>query len=137
MEQIRLEQYDSTAKQHGRNPRHMGAPDTFDGHAKITGPCGDTMEFWLCVDQNKIQKVSFITDGCASSRACGSMTACLAESKTIKEAQNITSKHILDALDNLPRDHWHCALLSANTLSAACDDYLLKQHTQGGNKIGK
>ncbi len=28
-------------------PRNYGPLDCFDVHARITGPCGDTMEFWL------------------------------------------------------------------------------------------
>jgi nitrogen fixation NifU-like protein len=116
-----------TARRHAEAPHNRGPLDAFNGHAKITGPCGDTMEFWLQTDQDIIKKVSFITTGCDPSLAAGSMTTCLAEGKTIEEAKAITQKDILDALDGLPEDHQHCALLAANTLAAACDDYLIKQ----------
>jgi len=108
----------------------MGPMDSFSGHARITGPCGDTMEFWILVDEDKIRKVSFITDGCDPSKACGSMTTCMAEGKTIARAKQISQQDVLNALDGLPEDHEHCALLATNTLKAACDDYILKEKSR-------
>jgi len=120
----------STAKKHADAPHHMGPMDSFSGHARITGPCGDTMEFWILVDEDKIRKVSFITDGCDPSKACGSMTTCMAEGKTIARAKQISQQDVLNALDGLPEDHEHCALLATNTLKAACDDYILKEKSR-------
>jgi NifU-like protein involved in Fe-S cluster formation len=51
------------------------------------------------------------------------MTTCLAEEKTDEEARAVNQKAVLDALGGLPDDHHHCALLTANTLAAACDDF--------------
>ncbi len=126
MEIIRLDELYLTAMEHADDPRNMGPLDDFNGHAIITGPCGDTMEFWIQVQEGKIKKVSFITDGCGPSMASGSMTTCLAESKTVDEAKSISQKDVLEALEGLPEESQHCALLAANTLKAACDDYLKK-----------
>jgi NifU-like protein involved in Fe-S cluster formation len=109
---------------HAMNPRNNGPLDRFDGHARITGPCGDTMEFWIVVQDGLVQAVSFITDGCGTSHACGSMATCLAEGKRIEEAASLQQEDILNALDDLPADSRHCALLAANTLKAACMDYV-------------
>jgi len=135
-ELVNLEESYSTAKKHANDPHNMGALDDFNGHAKITGPCGDTMEFWILANEKKIKKISFITDGCEPSRACGSMTTCLAEEKTIEEAKAISQQDVLQALGGLPEDHDHCALLATNTLKAACEDYLSKQKN-GGHKSGR
>jgi len=134
-ELVNLEEYYPTAKKHANNPHNMGPMDTFNGHAKITGPCGDTMEFWILGDENKIKKVSFTTDGCDPSRACGSMTTCLAEGKLLEEAKAINQQDVLKALDGLPEDHDHCALLATNTLKAACEDYLSKQKQMEDTKV--
>lgn len=123
---VSLEEVYTTAKKHADAPHRMGPMDSFSGHAKITGPCGDTMEFWILIEEDKIRKVSFITDGCDPSRACGSMTTCLAEGKTIAQAKQISQQDVLNALESLPKDHEHCALLATNTLKAACEDYLSK-----------
>jgi len=127
MEIVNLDELYLTALEHAENPRNMGPLENFNGHARITGPCGDTMEFWIQVQEGKIKKVSFITDGCGPSIASGSMTTCLAEGKTVDEAKSISQKKVLEALEGLPEESQHCALLAANTLKAACDDYLKKQ----------
>jgi Mrp family chromosome partitioning ATPase len=134
-ELVKLDEFYSTAKKHANDPHNMGALDDFNGHAKITGPCGDTMEFWILADENKIKKVSFITDGCDPSRACGSMTTCLAEGKLLEEAKAINQQDVLNALEGLPEDHDHCALLATNTLKAACEDYLSKRKKMEDTKV--
>lgn len=111
------------ARDHAAHPRNHGPLKGFNGRARITGPCGDTMEFWLIIKDEKIERISFITDGCGSSLACGSMTTCLAKSKRIEEAAALESKAVLDALGGLSSKFEHCALLAVNTLKAACEDY--------------
>ena len=113
-----------TAQDHAHEPQNFGPLSDFNGHARITGPCGDTMEFWLLVRDNRVEKASFITDGCASSLACGSMATCLAEGKNVEEAAVLRQQDILEALGGLPKKDEHCALLAAITLEGACEDYL-------------
>ena len=126
-ELVNLEVFHRTADRHANDPYNMGRLQDFNGHAKITGPCGDTMEFWLQVQDEKIKKVSFITDGCGPSIASGSMTTRLAEGKSLEEVKLINQQDVLKSLDGLPEDHEHCALLATNTLKAACEDYLSKE----------
>lgn len=116
-----------TAQQHANDPHNLGALTDFNGHAKITGHCGDTMEFWLDVQNGKIKKISFVTDGCAPSLASGSMATCLAEGKTIEEAKAVTQQDIIKGLEGLPDESQHCALLASNTLTAACEDYYFRK----------
>ena len=116
-----------------KHPRNYEELEVPDGHAKITGPCGDTMEFWLQVDDGIATAVSFITDGCGPSRACGSMATELAEGKTISEIMSIQQQDILDALGGMPEEHQHCALLAANTLKAAVEDFMENQQNDQEN----
>lgn len=131
-ELVNLELSYLTASRHAKKPYNMGKLDDFNGHAKITGPCGDTMEFWLKVQDDRVKRVSFITDGCNPSIASGSMTTFLAEGKLLEEVKSINQQDVLKALEGLPEDHEHCALLATNTLKAACEDYLLKEKKIGG-----
>jgi len=117
--------FSETARDHAENPRNYGPLTTFNGHAQITGPCGDTMEFWLLARDGRIEKVSFETDGCGSSLACGSIATCLAEGKTLEIASCIPPQCLLVALGGLPPEFEHCALLAVNTLRAACEDFRL------------
>ena len=103
-------------------PRNYGPLSQFDGHARITGPCGDTMEFWVQVSEQRIANVGFTTDGCDPSRAAGSMAAELAIGKLPTEAAQIEQADILTALDGLPEELEHCALLASNVLKAAIED---------------
>jgi Mrp family chromosome partitioning ATPase len=81
------------------------------------------MEFWVLVREGKVEKSSYVTDGCGTSHACGSMATCLAEGKSLDQAVRLKQQDILAALEGLPKESEHCALLAANTLTAACKDY--------------
>lgn len=127
MECFDLKGFSGVARDHAAHPRNHGPLKDFDGHARITGPCGDTMEFWLTARNGTVDKVSFTTDGCGSSLACGSMATSLAEGRGVKDAAALRQQDILGALGGLPKEVEHCALLAANTLKAACEDYLNPQ----------
>ena len=116
--------YSEAVIEHAMDPRNVGAMDDADGFAKVTGPCGDTMEIWLKVKDGKISDASFMTDGCGTSIASGSMVTELAKGRSVSEAQKTTERHVLDALGGLPEESEHCALLAANTLRAAIRDYM-------------
>ncbi len=117
-------EYSAVAIEHARNPRNLGVLDPYDGHGRITGPCGDTMEFWLQIRGGRIRRASFTTDGCVSSLASGSMTTQLAMGKTVEEVRGIQQKDIVDALGGFPEELQHCALLATDTLRAACEDFI-------------
>jgi Mrp family chromosome partitioning ATPase len=57
------------------------------------------------------------------------MAACLAEGKRIEDVAALRQQDILHALGGLPMELEHCALLAADTLKAACEDYLA--HSKG------
>jgi nitrogen fixation NifU-like protein len=116
--------YSEAAIEHGMNPRNLGELEDADGFAKVTGPCGDTMEMWLRVKDGTIAQVTFLTDGCGTSLASGSMTTELAKGKSIAEARKISQENVLDALGGLPEESQHCALLASNALKEAIKDYL-------------
>jgi ATP-binding protein involved in chromosome partitioning len=136
MEFYDLESFPLAAREHAQNPRNYGPMDAFDGHARLTGPCGDTMEFWVTARDGKVEKASFVTDGCGPSLASGSVAVTLAEGKRVEDAGDLSQQDILDALGSLPEESQHCALLAANTLKAACEDCLARQGEAPGEKSG-
>ena len=119
--------YSETVIDHFMHPRNLGVLPDDNGYAKITGPCGDTMEIWLRLRQSTITKAHFRTDGCGTSIASASMVTVLSIGKTLSEAQQISQQSVLEALNGLPEDSQHCALLAANTLKAAIQNYLAMQ----------
>jgi nitrogen fixation NifU-like protein len=116
--------YSETVVDHASNPRNVGLIPNPDGQARITGPCGDTMEIWLRVVDGVIERASFWTDGCGTTIAAGSIVTELAKGKRAVEAFRITQQDMLEALGGLPDESVHCALLAANTLREAVKDHL-------------
>jgi len=116
--------YSEKTIDHFLKPRNLGEIPAPDGFGRITGPCGDTMEIYLKVRHGRVRNASFLTDGCGTTIASGSMVTELAKGKSISEAQKITQQDVLDALGGLPEDSLHCTLLAANTLKEAIKDYL-------------
>jgi nitrogen fixation NifU-like protein len=116
--------YSETAIDHAMNPRNVGDMADADGFARVTGPCGDSMEIWLRVNNGTITDATFMTDGCGTTIASGSMVTEMAKGKNIIEVRKISQEDVLGALAGLPEESQHCALLAANTLKAAIGDYL-------------
>ncbi|MFP3975444.1 MAG: iron-sulfur cluster assembly scaffold protein [Dehalococcoidia bacterium] len=95
-----------------------------DGFARVTGPCGDTMEVYLKLRDGNVAEASFQTDGCIPSMMAGGMATRLASGKSLEEARTIEQETVLEALGGLPEDHVHCALLASDTLKEAIKNAL-------------
>ena len=116
--------YSETTIDRAMNPRNVGYMEDADGFADVTGSCGDTMEIWLKVKNGTVADATFMTDGCGTSIASGSMVTEIAKGKNVSEVWKISRQDVLNALGGLPEESEHCALLAANTLKEAIRDYL-------------
>lgn len=114
-----------------RQPQNMGVMDEADGYGLVFGPCGDTMEFFVRLNGERIGRVSFMTDGCGPTLACGSMVTQMAQGKSLAEAAAIEAAEVIIALDGLPAEHVHCATLAVNTLHEAIADCCSEDDGQG------
>lgn len=119
--------YSETVIDHAMAPRNLGVMKDADGSARVTDPCGDTMEMRLKGSTDGIAGATFMTDGCGSSIASGSIVTEMAKGKSIGEAQKITQRDVRRALGGLPDESRHCALLATDTLKAAIRDYIAKK----------
>ncbi|MBE0433435.1 iron-sulfur cluster assembly scaffold protein [candidate division WOR-3 bacterium] len=122
MNEIR-KRYSATVIGHWQQPRNWGIMGDADGYGKVTGPCGDTIEISVQVKDRTIQKCTFDTDGCGTTIACASIITEMVTGKTVIEARRINESGIIEFCGGLPDDDRHCALLAANTLQKALDDY--------------
>jgi nitrogen fixation NifU-like protein len=122
MKQLKSD-YSKMFIEHWKHPKNWGIMNNADGYAKITGPCGDTMEISIRVKNNKILKCTFDTDGCGVSVSCGSMITVLVTGKPITNVRKITQKDLLNYCGGLPQEDEHCALLAVVTLQKAIEDY--------------
>ncbi len=84
-----------------------------------TGPCGDTMEFYLIIEDDVITTVRYHTDGCEFTRQCARTVAKYIQGKPLRDALSVNVKYVLDELPDLPDAHRHCAVLSVMTFYKA------------------
>ena len=107
------------------NPQNWGklSPEETSITHAYKGTCGDTMEFYLKIRNNVIEKITFLTDGCGASVATGSQTTLLLQGKSLEFAGNLKAEDIDSALHGLPEDHKHCAELAARTIKQAIEKY--------------
>ncbi len=100
-----------------------------DGYGKRQGICGDAVEMFIRVRNERIQAVSFLANGCINTYACANTIALLAEGKTINQAWNITPEQVASYLETLPAEDLHCAELAAGALYLALVNYRELQYS--------
>jgi Uncharacterized conserved protein len=76
--------YTERTLKEANDPKNLGEIKGANGFGKVTGPCGDTMQICLKIEDDKITGSKFLTDGCGSSIACGSVITELAKVKVSK-----------------------------------------------------
>ena len=94
-----------------------------DGYGKNTGECGDTIEMFLTIINDRIKWASFDTDGCIHTRACANTVVMMIEGKTVLQAWDVTAEKVIHYLETLPQEQEHCAELAVGALYRALTDY--------------
>ena len=110
---------------YGTHPQNYGTLEKPDGYAKIKGPCGDTMEVFLRIRNDKIDDIAYTTDGCMTSHAAGTAATVMARGKAVRDCLTINQSSILEHLGGMPEDSEHCALLAASTFHKALRNYVV------------
>ena len=98
-----------------------------DGKGQKTGDCGDTMAFYVMVENDRIARVAYAIQGCIHTNACANAIIELIENKTIDHAWEIGPEDVAQLLKTLPEDHYHCAELAIGALYLALSDLRNKQ----------
>ena len=120
--------YSEKVMDHFMNPRNVGVIEDPDGYGKVGNPtCGDVMEIFIKIAEDKITEIKFRTFGCGSAIATSSMITEMAVGKTLDEAMEITRNDVTESLDGLPPKKMHCSNLAADALQEAIKDHWRKQ----------
>jgi nitrogen fixation NifU-like protein len=120
--------YNPKIVDHFSNPHNYGKMDNPDAIGRAGNPiCGDVMEIFIKVKNNKITDIKFQTLGCAAAIATSSMITDLAKGKTLEQASNITREDVAGSLGGLPPIKMHCSNLAAEALHNAIQDYRKKK----------
>lgn len=126
--------YTETVKEHFMHPKYflkdIKEVKKFDGYGKVGNmKCGDMMEMWIKIADDKIKDVRWRTFGCASAIASTSMLGEMITEKggmPLTKALKLTGKDIMDRLGGLPAIKVHCSVLGDQALRAAIYDYKVK-----------
>ena len=118
-------QYSEKTLDHFRNPRNVGTLEGGDvAVGRVGNPvCGDLMEMYIRVHDDRIEDIRFQTFGCGSAVATSSMTTELVKGMTLDEALDVTRRDVADALDGLPPIKMHCSNLAADALHDAIKNW--------------
>ncbi len=120
--------YSEEVMNHFKKPHNLGDMKNADGHGTVGNPqCGDMMEIFIKVKDNKIVDIKAKTFGCVAAIATSSMITDLAKGKTLEEAEKLTTRDIANELKGLPPAKLHCSVLAADALKNAIKDYREKQ----------
>lgn len=113
--------YKENILDHYKNPRNFKKLSFFTNTASLNNvTCGDEMEVFLEIENEKIKNISFEARGCAISIAAMSMLTENVKGKKISEIDQITDEFVLEMLGlekETPRVK--CALLGIQTLRKA------------------
>tara|TARA_B100000700_G_scaffold331041_1_gene460944 strand:- start:11720 stop:12211 length:492 start_codon:yes stop_codon:yes gene_type:complete len=127
---------------HNRRPRNYGKLDSSTHSAKGHNPlCGDEVEFYIEINENKIINIQFTGIGCAISKGSASMFTEALINKNINEVLEITSlfkkmvtktdfNENIEKLDDLSLlsgisaypARVKCAILSSHTIESAINN---------------
>jgi NifU-like protein involved in Fe-S cluster formation len=104
---------------------NVGPIENPDIALAYTGPCGDTLELYLKIDNNGIiENAKFQHWGCPGAASSASMMTELIKGKTLDEANKITERDILRELEGLPESKLDCPKLATTTLHKAIAKYI-------------
>lgn len=116
--------YTDIVYEHFMCPQNVYIIDNPNGESVTGEPsCGDTLFLYIRVENNIIEEISYLVQGCCASIATSSMTSVMAKGKTIEEALKITEQDIIEALGGLPPGKEHCSNLGINGLRKAIENY--------------
>ena len=122
--------YSELVMEHFTNPRNVGVIEDADGVGKEGNPvCGDLMEIFIKVEDNRIDDIKFRTFGCGAAIATSSMVTEMVKGKTLDEALEVSNKAVAEALGGLPPIKMHCSNLAADALHKAIEDYRARQRS--------
>ncbi|MBQ7840705.1 MAG: Fe-S cluster assembly scaffold protein NifU [Lachnospiraceae bacterium] len=116
--------YSEKVRDHFANPRNVGTIEDANGVGEVgNAVCGDIMKMYLKIENGVIEDVKFNTFGCGAAIATSSMATEMIKGKTIEEAEQLTNKAVVEALDGLPPVKIHCSVLAEEAVHAALEDY--------------
>lgn len=117
--------YSEKVMDHFMNPRNVGDVEDANAVGEVgNAKCGDIMKISMKInDDGVIEDVKFKTFGCGAAVATSSIATEMIKGKTVEEAEKLSNKAVIEALDGLPPAKIHCSVLAEEAVKAALRDY--------------
>ena len=108
-----------------------------DGHGRKTGDCGDTVEFFLSLQDDRIAAITYEINGCilmdfGIAKVLHGSTQLTRSGTSIGTPEYMapeqlrgswkSPEEVADYLESLPPDHFHCAELAVGAIYLALAD---------------
>jgi len=104
---------------HFENPRNVGELGPPSVQVRVENPiCGDILELAARVEDGRVVEARYKTRGCTASIAVGSALTELLTGKSVEEMCGLKAADIEAAVDGLPNESKHAAMLGADAVKA-------------------
>ena len=87
--------------------------------------CGDYIELYLKIENDKILKATAMVAGCPYAIATTSVFTEMITDKSLDDAMLITGDQVADHLGGLPEEKVHCSLMGPDALRNAAHNYIM------------
>jgi nitrogen fixation NifU-like protein len=112
--------YSDTVIKHFNNPRNAGEMADASVDYFVTNPIsGDSIRLYLRIEDERIDRASFLTTGGPASIATASVATDLVTGQTLDEASAITRQELVDAVGGLPPSKIQCSVIAAAAIRNA------------------
>ncbi|HRC63101.1 MAG TPA: iron-sulfur cluster assembly scaffold protein [Dehalococcoidia bacterium] len=118
------EYYSPTLIDHFEHPRNAGAMEDADAEAYVVNPvCGDSLRLFLKIEDDRVQRASFLTSGCPASIATSSAATEMLAGRSLEDAEALTRDDYAEAVGGLPKSKVHCSVLAASAVRQAIGEW--------------
>jgi len=123
------ELYREVLLDHYKNPHNKGVILRPNIHKEDSNPlCGDMVEIFIRLNEEKIENITFEGKGCVISQASASMLTDELKGKTLKDVQSMTREDLLDLIGlQLTPARIKCAMLPLTAIKKGIIDYEAKK----------
>lgn len=126
--------YSDIVKDHFFHPRNLfideptrEAASEFDARGTVGSPaCGDVMDMWIKISDDKIADCKWKTFGCGSAIAATSMFSVMVTENggmRLDDALKVKPQDIMARLGGLPNRKIHCSVLADKAFRKAVNEY--------------
>ena len=112
--------YSPKVLEHLENPRNVGEMSDATSHGIADNPvCGDVLHLYIKVEDGIIRAAKFQAKGCPPTLAAASVLTEVIADLSLSSARELKPADVTAALETLPRNKEHCAVLAIDALRAA------------------